>query len=1836
MRRLTSALCLSLLLLPAGIATRSAAQTAGAGDLVPERRAVLSADIDYPGNDLRAIFDTSLRSCQAACLADAACRAFTYNSRAGSCFPKSEAGAAQPYAGAVSGVIVTAAAGLAERARRRAADLAFVDPTDLGAALALARDLSLQGSGADEATLRAILARARQGGDLVAARDAQAGLTSRTDAAGDWSGLGRILLDLAAAPREGGSGAARELAGQATAAALNAYLRADETAERTAALGLLAEAFAATGRGALMIPALRLAGTIADDPAAAATLATALAEAQGRYGFRITGHEVQNDSAAPRLCAVFSAPVRGGGTDFAPFVGRSEPALTVVGEGNQVCVEGVRHGQHYTLSFRAGLPAADDETLARDVTLSLYVRDRSPSVRFPGRAYVLPRAEGAGIPVETVNAGQLELVLHRVSDRNLVRVMQDGSFGRPLDYWSAEVFRGEIAEEIWRGSAEVASQINRDMVTRLPLDEALAGRGAGVYVLQAGLPGADPYDSPAAMQWFVVSDLGMTTLSGGDGTHVFLRSLADASAVQGAVLTLVSRANAVIGIATTDAAGHAVFGPAMTAGRGGAAPALITAAAGDDIAFLPLDDPAFDLSDRGVAGHDPAPPIDLFLTTDRGAYRAGETVHATILARDPLMRAIEGLPLTLRLVRPDGVEYSHLMPGHAGAGGHVAAVPLAATAPRGIWRIEALVEEGRVLASEPFLVEDFLPERIDFTLDLPEGPLRPSDRPAVDVAARYLYGAPGAGLAIEGEVRLSAAATVAGFAGYRFGRHDAPFSPIVDSLPGGSQTDAAGIARLVAPLPDPGPEGRRPLEAAFVVRLAEGSGRPVERRASRLLLPDTPVIGIRPEFDGDTLAENSEAHFGLIALGPDARPAALAVQWVVNRVETHYQWYSLYGDWAWEATRTRTRIAEGEATLSAAGPTVIAAAVGWGEYELVAEAADGSGVVASVSFNAGWYQAADTAATPDTLEMSLDRPAYRAGDTAMLRLVPRAAGVALVSVLADRLITMQAVPVHEGENLVPLPVTEAWGAGAYVTVSALRPMAAASGRSPVRALGLAHAAVDPGSRRLDVTVVAPAEADPRGPLPVAIRVAGGVPGQPAFVTIAAVDQGILGLTGFADPDPADHYFGQRRLGVAIRDLYGRLIDGRNGAAGIVRSGGDGAAAVTLQAPPPTEELVAYFAGPVAVGADGLARAEFTLPAFNGTVRLMAVAWSASAIGQAGADVLVRDPVVVSAALPRFLAPGDESRLRLDLAHVAGPAGAMALSVTAPGLRLGPVPASVDLEPGGKAVVEIAVMAPATAETGTDPTEIHVTLTTPAGRALTRVLALPLQSNDPVIARQNRISLAPGQSLTLDGNAFAGLAPGSGHATLALGPIARFDAPGLLAMLDRYPYGCTEQLTSKALPLLYFDQVAAVVGGAPDAEIRARIAAAIEAVLLNQSASGGFGLWQPGQGDLWLDAYVGDFLGRARERGHPVPDTAFRRAMDNLRNQINYATDVESGGGPIAYALMVLAREGAAAVGDLRYYADVRAEAFDTPIAAAQLGAALAAYGDQPRADAMFARAGRLVDATAARGPEAAVWRDDYGTRLRDAAAVLALATEAGSAAADRAALTEAVSSGIAGRTLSPQEAAWSLMAAHAVIGAAGAADLSLNGVAVAGPVLRLAARDLGGAPAVLRNDGAGPAEVTLTTYGRPTEPEPAGGKGYAIARRWFTLDGTEVDPAEVARGTRLVAVIEVTPLAVGAARLMVSDPLPAGFEIDNPSLLRGGDIAALDWLDPTADTRMTEFRQDRFLAALDHDGDDSFRLAYVLRAVTPGRFHLPAASVEDMYRPDYRARTAAGTVTISE
>ena len=1803
-----------------GIVTPIAAPAQTVGHAIPERRIELSEKTDFYGSDLRNIFDVTFQDCVAACLADPNCKAFTYNRTSSACFPKSAIGEASVFEGATSAEVHEVATDVLQFADTQAQKLEFLTETYLKKASKIAGRngtwYPTNGWSYD-----ALLAEARKveaEGRLVRALELSLAAANDADRAEAWIEAARLANQAKA-----NTGNQRRLIGDIrTAGAINGFLRAREAPQQVNALHELARGLEADGQGRQMIPVLRLAQSISPRQ----ETQEALDRAINLYGFRILDHTVDHNAAAPRVCAEFSEELVTGTVEYSDFVRTDAQGLVAEADGHQLCIEGVSHGQTHRIAFRQGLPASNGEVLQKTVELNIYVQDRDPVARFAGRSYLMPKRDGASVPLTTVNLEKVDVKIYRVGDRNLLRSLQEGLFSKPVSRWDLDFVANELGQEVWSGTADITPELNREVVTALPIGDALGEFEPGVYTMTARVPGASREEEDTiAAQWFIVSDIGISSLKGNDGLHVFARSLNSAEPIGGAAVRLVSKANVVLAEATTDDAGHARFDSGLALGTGGNAPALVTVETPDgDYAFLDQAAAEYDLSDRGVEGRPAPPPIDVFLATDRGAYRPGAVIHTTLLARNHKVEALDGVPVTLDLIRPDGVRHSRKLARDAGAGGAVTSFDLPANAARGSWKLQAYTDrEAPALLERRILVEDFIPEKIDFDLALGAGPYLVTDRPELSIDARYLFGAVGAGLDIEGEVKLSAARSLDGFSGFVFGSVDDVFSTRYETISGAGQTDATGKRTLTLNLPAVD-DVAKPLEMTAHIRLRDGSGRPVERRVSAPVLPGRAMLGIKPLFDG-TLGEGAEAGFQLGAVGADGTATEMkAVSWELNRLHTRYQWYQQYGSWNYEPITRRERIAAGTVDIPSDGGAQIAAGVAWGAYELKVTHKAAPYAASSLRFNAGWFASGNSDDTPDLLDVAMDRSKYAVGDKATLRMNARFDGVAQVSVLSDRLIETRAVAVSKGGNEIAFDVTEDWGAGAYVTASVLRPME--QGHTPSRALGLAYAPVDPAQRLLKAQFVNTPAADPRGPLDVALQLDGLPAGETGYVTIAAVDLGVLNLTGFETPAPDDHYFGQRKLGVELRDVYGRLISG-TGAVGRLRSGGDNQAQAGLQGPPPAEAVLAQFSGALTADADGMVRHRFDLPDFNGTVRLMAVAWSQTAVGHAEQDVLVRDPVVMALHAPRFLTPGDLSRARLELTHTSGPAGRFELALNS-GAALalgGPLKQDITLEEGQKTSLNIPLSAQ---ETGTDG--IEVTLKTPDGKTLRKAITMGVQWNDPPIARQTRINLQSSRALTLDSNTLAGLHADTVHATLAAGPLARFDAPGLLTALDRYPYGCTEQITSKAMPLLYFDQLSEALGLGGKEQVTERINQAIARVLSNQGSNGAFGMWRPASGDLWLDSYVTDFLSRARLQGHPVPDLAFEQALDNLRNRVNYAADFEQGGEDVAYALMVLAREGYAAIGDLRYYADTRAGAFATPLAQAQLGAALGSYGDQSRADAMFRRAGaRLAQQETGDG-----YRVDYGSVLRDSAAVLTLAIDANSDALDRTALAERISRAPVARQ-STQENMWSLMAVRALVEDGSADGLLLNDAPMSAPLVRSLSGDDLQAGVRLENGGAQDTLAVVTVFGVPSEPEPAGGNGYKIERMYFTAEGEPVSLDQVRQNDRFVAVLRITPLRDQEARLIVDDPLPAGLEIDNPNLISGGDIKALDWLDLNADTRFAEFRTDRFIGAVDWSGRQPFQLAYRVRAVSPGSFHHPAALVEDMYRPDFRARTATGRVTVA-
>ena len=1799
-----------------------------------DRRVIVTKDADYAGFDTKTLKGVDINACQAACAADQTCRAFTFNTKAGWCFLKSDFGALASSPGAIAGRMVDAVDLTPTLEHQRLADLQFLPQAQLDEAHAEIGDLAnrYDTAGVSYAAVRKTGGDAFRAGNYdTAANDFGQALAIADEDVGAW-----LDYTVASLARNPASDTDKDTAlTDATAGAINSYLRATATADRAEALDHLAEALA---RREIWLPAIR-AYRASLAVSEVADVRAAYEKVVDEHGFRVIDHDVEADSATPQICIKFSDKLAVDRPDLADFVTvDGGDGIAVEPQAQQICLNGVKHGGRYTIRLRGGLPAADGETLAHPVELSVYVRDRSPWVGFAGNAYVLPAGPGASIPLSSVNTDKVKATIYRIPDRGVAAVVRDGDFLTQLNPDSADTIANSSGEQVWQGTIDIKSELNQDQTTAIPIAAALPTMKPGAYVITAapatGAAAPDDY-GPVATQWFVVSDLGLTVLSGNDGVHAMVRSLSSAQPVAGAKLSLIAVDNDVLGETTTDADGNARFDPGLARGTGGAAPQLVVARTdGGDYAFIDLTRAAFDLTDRGVGGRSSPGALDVFLTPERGIYRPGETVHLTALVRDPRANAVDDLPMTMVIDRPDGVEYSRQTLSDGGLGGYSDDVALQANAMRGSWQVKLYADpKGDPIAETQVLVEDFEPERLAVDLTTDAKAIDRKNPTTLNVEAKYLYGATAPGLAIDGDISLTPTDAIAAFPGYKFGLTEESVSATREPLSIDASTDDSGKASFDVSLPDDTPVSTKPFDASLIIRVADTNGRAVERTLSLPVAAAGPMIGIKPRFDGD-VDQGSSPQFDAIMVGADGqRIAKTGVAWKLERLDSDYQWYREDGNWKYELITTASKVDGGKADFNADTPTTISTKVDWGDYRLTIEDDSGDPAAAtSVEFYAGWYQATSSSDTPDTLRVALDKPAYKIGDTAKLRLDPRFAGTAVIEVMDDRLIAMKTVDVPETGTTVDLQVTPDWGPGAYVTATLFRPMDVEAKRMPGRALGLTWAKVDPGDRQLQVNLDLPAEMRPRGPMAIPVSIGNLKPGEDAYVTIAAVDVGILNLTNFQPPAPDAWYFGQRQLGMEIRDIYGLLIDRMQGVPGEVRSGGD-SEAVRLKAPPPTQKLLAFYSGIVKVDDTGKASVSFDLPDFNGSVRVMAMAWTKDGIGHASKDVFVRDPTVVTASIPRFLAVGDKSRLLVEINNVSGPAGDYKLAI-AMGTGLGFANADANRTVTLAEKQRVAFNVPISGDAIGD-FDVDVTLTAPSGESYPTDLTLGVRPAGVPITRRNIIDVAAGGTLTIDKDLLGEFVPGTTAVSVSLGGAGPLDVPGILAALDRYPYGCAEQLTSGAMPLVYLDDVESSVGIAADQAVHQRVQNAIAGVLADQAASGSFGLWGPdGAGnDLWLDAYVTDFLTRATEKGYDVPDLARTIALDNLANRVAYADDFDKGGEDIAYALYVLARTGRAAIGDLRYYTDSKLDAFRTPLAKAQVGAAMALYGDRQRAARAFNAAMTDLNVAAAKP----YWRRDYGTELRDQAAVLTLAAETNADGVDLHSLATRIAvTATRDQYASTQEDAWMLLAAAALIKDSAKTEFVIDGEKIAAPLFRRFSGDhIASAPVTIQNLGTDGLQAVVSATGVPVTPEAKGGNGFTIERAYFTPTGDAADIATVKQNDRFVVVLTVTADHDYGGHIMVVDPIPAGFEIENPDISASGDTSAFDWL--TTDTAThTEARTDRFVAALDRDDGDAlqYSVAYTVRAVSPGVFAQPAATVEDMYRPELFARSATGKVEV--
>jgi len=1259
----------------------------------------------------------------------------------------------------------------------------------------------------------------------------------------------------------------------------------------------------------------------------------------------------------------------------------------------------VEASKDYEVTIRTGLSAADGTRLGKELKQKVYTGPLDPVVGFASQGSVLPAKESRGLPVVSVNVKEVDVEFLKVPDKSLPKFFAEyqrggrrGSWELERDYDDNEPL-SKLAEPVYVNRFVLGGKPNERMLTYLPVQDIAELQEPGLYF--AVMKRSGQFQDQFETAYFTVSDLGLHTRAYKDKLFVHTASLASGAAVSGVELRILDSNGEAVLKGETDGNGNALLNYKLDSAH------VLTATRGKDVSLLPFNQPALDLSEFAVAGREQA-WFDVFAWSGRDLYRPGETVRLSALLRDQDGKPTKPQPMFLRLKQPDGKTFDErrIEPGAQGYFSYEKTIP--SEAPTGRWQVEFRTDPDskEAVQGTTLRIEEFLPERMKLDLDTAQPVLKPGQPLQLKATGAYLYGAPAAGNRFTAKLAVAVEQhPLEKLPGYFFGDPTLQLpkeaKDVIDT-----ELDAKGQLQQDLSLPEEA-KPVSPIAAVVSGSVYETGGRTVTRTLKRVLWPNDVLVGVRPMFDDKEGADsNANARFELLRVDAAGTPRAgkgLKVTLVRERRDYHWN-YADEGGWDYDFTR---RFENVETRTVDVGTTAARFdfPVEWGEYRVdVFDPA--TGLTMRYPFTAGWSwddQNRGSDARPDKVKLSLDKTHYRAGDKLKVTLTPPHPGKGLLLVESDHMLYVQDIDAKAGSTY-EIPVTQEWERhDVYVTALVFRGGSAPSKITPARAVGVAHVPMDRSERRVSVGLSIPQQMRPEQDLKATIAVPD-LAGKEAYVTVSAVDVGILNITRFPVPDANAHFFAQRRLGVDAYDLYGRVIESFEGGIAKIRFGGDMALPPLSQARRPTSRVqtVDLFAGPVKLDAKGVARIKLAVPDFNGTLRVSALAYSELRYGNRDKELLVRAPIVAEASMPRVLAPGDRSTVTLDVQNFTGKPGEFNIRVDGEGpLTVAGNALSAKLADGAKTTLSF----PVTAKEGYSTAKVRVRVDG-SGFKVDRRYDVPVRAAWPGVLRAQTRVLDPLAPVSLGADFADGLMPESVSARMTISALPPIPFASVLKGALDYPYGCAEQTTSKGYAALLLDEPTAKmlgVKGLDAKQRRARMEGAFGRLASMQVGNGHFSMW--GDDDYinpGLTPYIVEFLLDARDAGFNIPDGVLQKALTRLNE------DLLGGGAPFygydnrdhlkfayqAQAGYVLARVNRAPLGTLRALYDNDRSKSLTGLSLVHLGLALSLQGDKNRGQKAIAQGFALHK-------ERPEYLGDYGTALRDEALMIALTHERG-------------------------------------------------------------------------------------------------------------------------------------------------------------------------------------------------------------------------------------------------
>jgi uncharacterized protein YfaS (alpha-2-macroglobulin family) len=1027
------------------------------------------------------------------------------------------------------------------------------------------------------------------------------------------------------------------------------------------------------------------------------------------------------------------------------------------------------------------------------------------------------------------------------------------------------------------------------------------------------------------------------------------------------------------------------------------------------------------------------------------------------------------------------------------------------------------------------------------------------------------------------------------------------------------------------------------LEAVFYATVFDETGRPVSRRTAAAIYTQNVFFGIG-EDGWWYYPLNKVIQFPVIALNKleqlvtaQAKVDIIKHEYrtVLTKSGSYFRYDSQKED---KLVSSNTIAIAGENTFYPFTPRSP------GNYEIRIYVPGGNSYVKKEFYSYGGWGGDNSSFEVDNegnIDIELDKAAHQTGETATLLFKAPFDGKMLVTMETDKVVSYQYITVSNRSASLNIKLTTDLLPNMYVTATLIKPHDVSDIPLTV-AHGFQNIRVEEKSRKMEVQLIARQALRSRTHQKVTVKAAAG-----SYITLAAVDNGVLQVSGFETPDPYNYFYAKRALEVNGFDMYPLLFPELRSR--LSSTGGDADVEMSKRTNPMPNKrvkVVSYWSGIAKANSSGEAEFEFDIPQFSGEIRLMAVAYKNESFGSKELAMKVADPIVVSTAMPRFLSPKDTISVPVTITNTTGK------STTA----MAVLNVSSALEVVGSS--QQVVVLNANSE-GIALFQVIASQAVGAAKIIVNVQALGekyIDETDITVRPASTLQKITGSG-SIAGNAaekvtigLSDFMPGSSNYQLVVGRSPALELATQFAYLVEYPYGCTEQTVSAAFPQLYYGDLADLLnsGKANKAAANANIQEAIRKIKLRQLYNGGITLWDgEGTEHWWATVYAAHFLMEAEKAGYDVDkdllETLFNYLNNKLRNRatINYYYNQNQqkkiAPKEVAYSLYILSLAGRPNIGVMNYYkANPALLALDSRYL---LSAAYAVAGDKVKFRDLLPTSFTGEIAVAQTG-------GSFYSDIRDESIALNVLIDVDPANGQIPVMAKHIVQQLKQRSwYSTQESAFSFLALGKLAKAANkstiTATINVNGKTAGNLTsgsIKLNTKQLGNNAVDIVTKGDGRLYYWWQSEGISVSGGYKEEDNYIkVRRKFFDRYGHIINGNTFKQNDLLVVQLSLEKSYAGSIdNIVLTDLLPAGFEIENP---RTKELPGMEWIKDAATPTSMDVRDDRInlFVNLNNNRQNYY---YSVRAVSPGTYRMGPASADAMYNGEYHSYNGAGVIKV--